>query len=151
MHLPEINNMWCMHILKWLHVLKREHAVTLDTSQNISSHWWLSPWSIVQNEGEKHKNSDEQDMGRVRRDEIILKPQSWHASHSRICYRKSLSNKTRSAWWHQISGTNHLVSDKYTSAETINVHTGLAVCLAPFIWHPLIWLSLSSPSSFDSS
>lgn len=130
--------MWCMHILNGFMVWKR--AVPLSTSQSISTHWWLRPWSIVLNEsaGFYSNINTQTHMGRC--DEIIQRitnTVTCQLSGILILGWKSLSNKTRSTWWYQISGTNRLVNDN-TQALRQSMCTLVSLsCLVLFIRHPL--------------
>lgn len=116
---------------------ERDRVVTHNTSQSISTHWWLHPWSIALNEKKKQ-------ISWVLTQSVYGKVWWNHNKHSDMPVQWDthvLLEITEQQ--DKIHLTIPDVRDQsfgkwqYTSTETINVHTGPAVCLVPFIRHPL--------------
>lgn len=139
---------------KWLWGLKGEHVVTLHTSQNISIRWWLEALinsSPVKNKNQLSSNINtppwENVMKSVEKNTNTMTPQlrriftcHWN---QRVTNLTTPGDQSFHKWQHgRIETTNE--------PPTPLTHTHTSNCTFLFSWFFYLWLSLSSPCSFDS-
>lgn len=146
-HLAEIQGVMYAHT-KWLHGLKRDHVVTLNTSQNAGARRWLH---IAPQSGEikitlaptfKHAMM-----------ESLKEPQTlWQRQLGEILMEASgRTNDTRDLLHGSTSqGPIIFLNDNAPRQSASSAGAGFLPCSThqTSSWP---WLSLSSPSSFDSS